>query len=328
MSSSSSDKTWIDLNSPEQALHAPVPAGFVRRWAALFIDQLIVGGILASLFAVLFLILYFTADISFLQDLDEKDPPAWFFFVYAGLILFDYLIVGLYFSLMESSSYQATLGKMALGIKVTDNHGRRLSHAHALGRWFAASLSYFTFYIGFLLAAFTEKKQALHDLLAKTQVVDYWAYTAYPERQQRGLGGCAIAFLVGMALLILATIASILIAVTLPAYSDYRARAQSSLLEAQIHPLRQQVEAALTRSGQCPRNGSEGFNPPTGYASATISRIVVDEFEQGFCGISVWMPPLSGSVERQFLAELDVEDRTWHCTDKAGLAHLPSWCGD
>ena len=56
-----------------------------------------------------------------------------------------------------------------------------------------ASLSYLTLYIGFLMAAFTERKQALHDMVAGTLVVDRWAYTEHPELQRRGLGGCVIA---------------------------------------------------------------------------------------------------------------------------------------
>ena len=59
---------------------------------------------------------------------------------------------------------------------------------------------------------------------------------------------------------------------------------------------------------------------------AGITRIVVGEFEEGFCGISVWMPPTSGSVERQFLAELDPDDGTWYCTNKADIERLPGWC--
>src|SRR5690554_810032 len=91
---------------------------------------------------------------------------------------------------------------MALGIKVVNADGGRLSFAHALGRWFTALLSYVTLYIGFLLAAFTGKKQALHDLVAGTFVVDRWAYTEFPERQQRSLGGCLIVFVIVMILMI------------------------------------------------------------------------------------------------------------------------------
>lgn len=77
----------------------------------------------------------------------------------------------LYFALMESSQNQATLGKMALGLKVTDMNGNRLSFGHATGRHFGKYISILTLFIGYILAGVTEKKQALHDMMAGTLVV-------------------------------------------------------------------------------------------------------------------------------------------------------------
>lgn len=76
----------------------------------------------------------------------------------------------LYSALMESSSYQATVGKMILGMKVTDLTGNRISFERATGRHFAKFLSAVIFGIGFLMVAFTERKQGLHDILAETLV--------------------------------------------------------------------------------------------------------------------------------------------------------------
>ena len=76
----------------------------------------------------------------------------------------------LYFPLLESSGRQATFGKMALGVIVTDLGGNRISFARALARTLAKVLSGLPFYLGYLLAAVTEKKQALHDLIASTLV--------------------------------------------------------------------------------------------------------------------------------------------------------------
>ncbi len=78
----------------------------------------------------------------------------------------------LYSALMESSSMQATLGKKALGIKVTDLNGDRISFARATGRYFAKSISFIILCIGYLMAAFTARKQALHDMIADTLVVN------------------------------------------------------------------------------------------------------------------------------------------------------------
>ena len=77
----------------------------------------------------------------------------------------------LYFTLMETSKYQATLGKQALGLKVTDVMGNPLTFGRASGRHFGKILSTITFLIGFLMAGFTPRKQALHDLMAGTLVV-------------------------------------------------------------------------------------------------------------------------------------------------------------
>jgi uncharacterized RDD family membrane protein YckC len=72
---------------------------------------------------------------------------------------------------MNSSEKQATYGKMAMGIKVTDLEGRRISFWRGLGREFAKFLSAIILMIGYIMAAFTERKQALHDIIAGTLVV-------------------------------------------------------------------------------------------------------------------------------------------------------------
>lgn len=77
----------------------------------------------------------------------------------------------LYFTLMESSKYQATLGKMALGIRVTDLSGSRASWGRVNGRYFASILSGMILGIGFIMAGITQKKQALHDMIAGTLVL-------------------------------------------------------------------------------------------------------------------------------------------------------------
>jgi uncharacterized RDD family membrane protein YckC len=76
----------------------------------------------------------------------------------------------LYEALMESSSYQATLGKMILGMKVTDLYGNRISFGRATGRHFAKILSGMVLCIGFIMVGLTQRKQGLHDLLAGTLV--------------------------------------------------------------------------------------------------------------------------------------------------------------
>lgn len=82
------------------------------------------------------------------------------------------VIAWLYYASLESSEQQATIGKQALGIIVTDLEGNKISFARATGRYFAKWISTFILFIGYILAAFTQKKQALHDIIAATLVVN------------------------------------------------------------------------------------------------------------------------------------------------------------
>ena len=84
------------------------------------------------------------------------------------------MLVGpmLYFALMESSKLQASLGKMALGIKVVDENGQRLTFWRSLGRNAGKFISAWILSIGYFMAGVTRKKQALHDKMANAYVVD------------------------------------------------------------------------------------------------------------------------------------------------------------
>lgn len=119
-----------------------IHAGFWRRGAATFLDGLI-----------LLVPSYIVGSIPFF-----------------GWLLH---IVGLwlYFALMESGPKQATLGKQAFRIKVTDDYGRRIDLARATGRHFAKFLSSLLLLIGYIMAGVTVRKQGLHDLLASCCVV-------------------------------------------------------------------------------------------------------------------------------------------------------------
>jgi uncharacterized RDD family membrane protein YckC len=72
---------------------------------------------------------------------------------------------------MTASRLQATLGKLALGLRVVDRDGRRLTVARALGRWLAKIVSALLLCIGYLMVAFTPRKRGLHDMLAGTLVL-------------------------------------------------------------------------------------------------------------------------------------------------------------
>jgi len=82
------------------------------------------------------------------------------------------LVIGwLYFALMESSERGATIGKMAVGLRVVTDQGQRLTFGRATGRYFAKFVSAIILLIGFIMVAFTDRKRGLHDMIAGTLVV-------------------------------------------------------------------------------------------------------------------------------------------------------------
>ena len=138
-------------------------AGFWKRFAAFIIDMFIVsigGFIIGFIFGVLYNVL--TGKAEFAGFADD----------YILSFILSFLLVWIYQAVMESSSKQATLGKMALGIIVTDLSGKRVSFGKASGRYFGQILSGFILGIGFLMIAFTARKQGLHDKMAGCLVVN------------------------------------------------------------------------------------------------------------------------------------------------------------
>ncbi len=81
------------------------------------------------------------------------------------------IIPVIYYAGMHASKWQATIGKKLLKLKVTDLYGNRISFWRALGRYLAMAFLSGIFYIGYIITAFTEKKQSLHDLIAGTVVI-------------------------------------------------------------------------------------------------------------------------------------------------------------
>lgn len=147
-------------------------AGFWRRFVAHLIDQLILGIVAFMLFIPGLALL----GIGIWSGRMDESPGAIGFILaaiaaYLTAILIIIIMQWLYFALMESSNKQATLGKLAIGIVVTDLNGGRISFGRATGRYFGKIVSGMILYIGFFMAGFTEKKQALHDIMASCLVV-------------------------------------------------------------------------------------------------------------------------------------------------------------
>jgi uncharacterized RDD family membrane protein YckC len=138
---------------------AAIEAGFWRRCAAYLMDGILIAVVSWAIEAA--------ATPMFGGSGDLSGAVAGVFAIYAILFIVNWL----YFALQESSAAQATLGKRAMGIKVTDDYGRRIGFGRASGRFFGKIISSFILNIGFMLAGWTARKQALHDMIAGTLVV-------------------------------------------------------------------------------------------------------------------------------------------------------------
>ncbi len=153
-----------------------VYAGFWLRFAAFIVDAIIVGIPLSIVGFVVGGTVGFTSAMAHpgngngIMDADGNLNPS-FIIMEIGLSSFSLVVKWLYYALQESSSAQATLGKRILGLKVTSLDGQRIGFGQATGRYFGKLISSLILCIGFFMAGFTERKQALHDMLASTLVI-------------------------------------------------------------------------------------------------------------------------------------------------------------
>lgn len=142
-------------------------AGFWRRLGAWAIDQVILsvaGAIIGILLGIGLAVGAAATGHSTVssQSADVLTVP---------LYIVGAILSWLYFTVCEASAWQGTPGKLALGIKVTDLSGRRISWGRANARFWSKLISGLTLGIGYLMVAFTERKQGLHDMIAATLVM-------------------------------------------------------------------------------------------------------------------------------------------------------------
>jgi uncharacterized RDD family membrane protein YckC len=162
----------MDTQLPQSS--APVIhsyAGFWKRFVAWIIDKILLG--------ILFIVLLLpSAGIIGLGalDFDEiSDAPLGFLLALAGAYLITaviyFVLHWLYYALMESTR-GATVGKLVLGIQVVDMTGGRISFGRASGRHFSKLISGLTLGVGYIIAGFTQQKQALHDIISGCLVIN------------------------------------------------------------------------------------------------------------------------------------------------------------
>lgn len=155
-------------------------AGFWRRTAAFAIDCILLS-VPATLICLPLLLLSLgaLAQVPNSEDLAAASLVGWLFLwnILAAVSFW------LYFAWQESGPHQATFGKRLLGIKVVGSDGGRIGFGRATGRVCSKFLSYALAYLGFIMAACTNRKRALHDYIAETYVVraDFSAGDELPD---------------------------------------------------------------------------------------------------------------------------------------------------
>ena len=146
-------------------------AGFWIRVVASIVDSVILGSINLGIAFLLVGDYYMELFRSVAEGRGPTQPTDAFFGLLALTYVLQIVISWLYLAWFESSQHQATPGKMVFHLKVVDERNRRISFARATGRTFGKYLSSMICMIGWLMVAFTERKQGLHDMIAGTFVV-------------------------------------------------------------------------------------------------------------------------------------------------------------
>ena len=140
--------------------------GFLIRFLAFMID------IVVAIFAILAVAIVFLIFFDSLFGIEAGFFAALIMFILAGLAA-----QFLYKPLMEASEYQGTIGKIVLSMKVVDRNGQKITVAKSFIRTIVYLIEHAIPFgsLAFLIIAFTDENQGLHDMVAETYVVSkYW----------------------------------------------------------------------------------------------------------------------------------------------------------
>lgn len=288
-----------------------VYAGFWKRLAAFILDYIVVVVLAMMAGAVIGLVYGVGAGA-------PTDDAASGLGAIAG-----FLVWWLYYALMESSATQATLGKMALGIRVVDRQGNAVSFGRATGRNLAKFLSGLILMIGYLMAGFTSQKQALHDIVAGCLVVNRGATgeQMQPGVSATGMPAWAIVLII-LAAMVLPV--GVLAAIALPAYQDYTVRARVATAVQVGNQATQAVETFYARNNTLPRDLKEAGMADPG--SREVRQVNVNP-GNGTVQVVLAMSPLDGK-SILFVPQRDESNRIiWICrSDDVQPRYLPQHC--
>ena len=280
------------VDQPPQAADAPY-GGFWIRFAAYWVDGLLVT-VLCAVAALL---------VGMVLGSDS--------------VLGTFLVLAtaqLYHAYFVSSEKMATPGKRLCGLYVTDLEGKRLSFGRALWRNVAALFSYLTLYIGFFMAGFSGRKQALHDKMAGTLV-----------HRQPGAGGGAIVIAVVLVVVVGIAMVGILAAIAIPAYQDYIGRSKATGVITAMQGAQAPVTRFHAQNGQWPQSWEQvGYDPAaqlTDQARPLVERITLAP--GGAIVADVKIANTTGQVR---MASPD-DGASWKCTSDDSLRkYMPAAC--
>lgn len=229
-----------DSSAPMLPDHRQAPslhAGFWRRAAAWCIDVLVLGAI-----QLVFTLAFGTWVMVAWVMLGGSHDPGMARFVDICLQPFALVTLWLYYAVFESSRWQATPGKLVLGLKVADVRGHRIGFGRAGGRYLGKFVSAFILFIGYMQAGWSPRKQALHDLLAGCCVVrkrglaawlgetsrssDTGAGLAPPVLRPARSGWAVALIVVTVSVFVVIPVLAIVAALAIPAYRGYSARTE------------------------------------------------------------------------------------------------------
>ena len=203
---------WLPVAPAPPAYAVALYAGFWRRLAGAFIDALVLA--VPNFLINVLLSVVFAAAVA--ASTDQAAKSALSVVEQLASWVATTALQWLYVAFMMSSSNQATLGQMALGIKVTDLHGNRISVARATGRYFASWISVlFCLVGGYLVMLFTERQQTLHDLIAGTIVVTRETPAGVIPARGASAGGGAVALVAGLSFVAILMLVSVIVIVIL-----------------------------------------------------------------------------------------------------------------
>jgi len=291
-------------------------AGFWKRAIAYILDGII--------FTLLFALAFFLLGGS-MMTVAQPNPEN--MSAILGIYALYYPAWWLYFALMESSSLQGTIGKKMLGIKVTNIQGQPLSFVHATGRHFSGLITQMTFTIGFLMAAFTARKQALHDMIASTLVVNkrYAANQIKIASDNPGTGMSVGGIIAVVFLVLLIPVGGILAAIAIPAYADYTVRANVDRAIVETSHIQTAITDHAAETGYWPNSIQQ--------AGINEQQLVSDLYQIQMMsdgGYQIIFKRPENIVDNRlvFTPELTSSGNyKWQCSSNdLKNAHLPSYC--